>query len=101
MSLIGVFSSTEDGFTGRIQTLLLDIEATLSPPKDAFHENAVMKRTKAHDLPLFFLVRTTPLGGPGTCLLAVSHIECQGRAAGMAGWARCQGSPRGALGPES
>ena len=29
MSLIGVFSSTEDGFTGRIQTLLLDIEAAL------------------------------------------------------------------------
>ena len=41
MSLIGVFSSTEDGFTGRIQTLLLDIEATLSPPpKDASRENA-------------------------------------------------------------
>lgn len=40
MSLIGVFSSTEDGFTGRIQTLLLDIEATLSPPQDASHENA-------------------------------------------------------------
>ena len=40
MSLIGVFSSTEDGFTGRIQTLLLDIEATLSPPKEAPRENA-------------------------------------------------------------
>jgi uncharacterized protein (DUF736 family) len=40
MSLIGVFSSTEDGFTGRLQTLLLDIEATLSPPKDASRDNA-------------------------------------------------------------
>ena len=40
MSLIGVFSSTEDGFTGRIRTLLLDIEATLSPPKDASRDNA-------------------------------------------------------------
>jgi len=40
MSLIGVFSSMEDGFTGRIQTLLLDIEATLSPPQDASRDNA-------------------------------------------------------------
>ena len=40
MSLIGVFSSTEDGLTGRIQTLLLDIEATLSPPQDASRDNA-------------------------------------------------------------
>ena len=40
MSLIGVFSSTEDGFTGRIQTLLLDIEATLSPPQEASRDNA-------------------------------------------------------------
>ncbi len=40
MSLIGIFSSTEDGFTSRIQTLLLDIEATLSPPQDASRDNA-------------------------------------------------------------
>lgn len=40
MSLIGVFSSTNNGFAGRIQTLLLDIEATLSPPEDPSRENA-------------------------------------------------------------
>lgn len=40
MALIGVFAPTEDGFTGHIKTLFLDIEATLTPPKDASHDNA-------------------------------------------------------------
>jgi uncharacterized protein (DUF736 family) len=40
MALIGVFAPTTDGFTGHIKTLLLDIEATLTPPRDASHDNA-------------------------------------------------------------
>ncbi len=40
MALIGVFASTEDGFTGHIKTLLLDIEATLTRPSDTSHNNA-------------------------------------------------------------
>ena len=40
MALIGIFTPTADGFTGHIKTLLLDIEATLTPPRDASHDNA-------------------------------------------------------------
>ena len=40
MALIGLFTPTENGFTGHIKTLLLDIEATLTQPRDASHDNA-------------------------------------------------------------
>ncbi len=40
MALIGIFTPTSDGFTGYIKTPLLDIEATLTPPRDASHDNA-------------------------------------------------------------
>ena len=40
MAQIGIFTRTKDGFSGRLHTLLLDIELTLVPADHADTENA-------------------------------------------------------------